>query len=311
MDLEPHPVSGELELDEVRSIKYRRLDRETIQAKLDVNQFGIMPVYVWCDKDDHGGTEPGWKLADLRTSEDNEDDAEWSEQQEEADKEFDSHTATVPQSSVKNQAAQEEDDDDDDDYWNAYDKTEEERTPAEPSAAAGAKTTDADYYSRYGQEVQPAMDSHDPDEAGGEIGSSTLNGESLLGAGSTRATSSQNIAQQADYLRSLQPHGNWKPHDSAFQTTLEQSVNGEQELSMPRPISPAPSGSSVDKLEERAAKMSTRSNSSDRAQLSIQQHISTDIKSLFRLAKANGMSRADFSDIVSRELDVLSILDDE
>lgn len=309
MDLEPHPVSGELELEEVRPAKYRRLDEETMQAKLEVDQFEILPVYVWCDKDDHGGTEPGWKLADLRTSEDNEDDAEWFDSQPEANDAARIHSSTGQQSSVPQvetiQASE------DDDYWNAYDKTDEERTTAEPSAAAGAKTTDADYYARYGEEVQPAMDSHDPDEADGAPGQSTLNGDSLLQAESARAPSSQAIAEQADYLRSLQPHSSWKPQDSAFQTAMEQSINGEQELSMPRPISPSGSHSSIDKLEERAAKMSTRSDSSDRAQLSIQQHISTDIKSLFRLAKANGMSRTDFSDIVQRELGVLSILDDE
>jgi hypothetical protein len=73
MDLEPHPVSGELELEDTRPAKYRRLDEETLHSRIEVKQFDLLPVYVWCEKDEHGGTEPGWKLADLRALDDNGD----------------------------------------------------------------------------------------------------------------------------------------------------------------------------------------------------------------------------------------------
>jgi hypothetical protein len=47
------------------------------------------------------------------------------------------------------------------------------------------------------------------------------------------------------------------------------------------------------------------------AQRGIKMHISTDIKSLFRLAKSSGMDRAEFEDIIRRELDVLSLLEQD
>ena len=45
MHLEPHPVSGELELDDVRPAKYRRLDEETLHSRLEVEQFELL---VFC-----------------------------------------------------------------------------------------------------------------------------------------------------------------------------------------------------------------------------------------------------------------------
>jgi hypothetical protein len=47
------------------------------------------------------------------------------------------------------------------------------------------------------------------------------------------------------------------------------------------------------------------------AQRGIKMHISTDIKSLFRLAKSSGMDRAEFEEIIRRELDVLSLLEQD
>jgi hypothetical protein len=82
---------------------------------------------------------------------------------------------------------------------------------------------------------------------------------------------------------------------------------------MPRPLSPASSShSSVDRLEARAAAMSAPSPALHaHTQFAIKQHISTDLKSLYRLAKAAGMDREEFVRVVERELEVLSIFDDQ
>lgn len=325
MDLEPHPVSGELEIEDTRPAKYRRLDEETLQSRLEVEQFGLAPIFVWCEKDDHGGTDPGWKLSELRTMDDLEDGTEWFETPSAANDAALAQKEEAPQVAATQAQEEDDDEDDDDDYWNAYDQTPAARTPAKrspapvPSSILGmtSRTTakeDQDYYARYGEEVQPAMDSHDPDEDTGDFGDSTLTGGALLDRSAQtmpEASASTGIAKQADYLSSLQPHSAWnKPHDSAVHTALDQSINGEHELSMPRPLSPTTSHSSVDKLEERAAEMSSNQES-DRAQLAIKQHISTDMKSLFRLARANGMSREEFKRIVRTELDVLSLLEQD
>lgn len=328
IDLEPHPVSGELELEEVPPAQYKRLDEETLQARLQVEQFELLPVYVWCEKDDQAGIEPGWYLSELRTLEDKEDGEKWFDSIPQANDDANTRSISMPstngaRSGLPAQQPQQEEEEDDlnDDYWNQYDRTPAERTPAKHSPAPVPSSTyamagslqdreEADYYNRYGEEVQPSMDPHDPDEDTGDIGQSTLNGRSLMDSREqAQGSSSGAITEQADYLRSLQPHAEWKPHDSAVHTAMDQSVNGENELSMPRPISPTTSHSSVDKLEERAAEMSSTNN--DPARMAIKQHISTDVKSLFRLAKSSGMSREEFTRIVKTELDVLSLLDNE
>ncbi|KAF2769453.1 hypothetical protein EJ03DRAFT_92084 [Teratosphaeria nubilosa] len=312
MELEPHPVSGEVELDDVRPAKYRRLDSETLQARLEVEQFDLLPVYVWCENDEHGGTGPGWKLTELKTMEDLEDEAQWFDTQTLANDAANTRSFSVPQANGSSQSQTlDQDDDDDDDYWGAYDRSPG-RTPAQkaspaPPALSFIQTTqrnqpqseEDEYYARYGAEVQPAMDSHDPDEDHEHIGESTLSGDALVRA---QARQSQLGLPNNNPPPPMFP-ADPKPHDSVMASRTD--------LSMPRPISPTSSHGSVDKLEEQAAAMSTADASSDRAQLGVKQHISTDIKSLFRLARSAGMERAEFERIVRTELDCLAIMEQD
>ncbi|KAK4545711.1 hypothetical protein LTR36_002665 [Oleoguttula mirabilis] len=317
MQIEPHPVSGEVELDDVRPAKYRRLDDETLQSRLEVEQFDLLPVYVWCENDEHGGTGPGWKLTELRSLEDTEDGTEWFDTLSEADDAANSHSFGAPQSNGNGNGNSnsnghaayaipaDNDDDDDDDYWGAYDRTPGQtpapkRSPAPPTNSSVQMSnrqrtqSELEYFDRYGAEVQPAMDGHDPDEEYPELGESTLTGDALVRA----------------QARNVETDDSSLPHDSAPTTTLDRSRHSN-DLSMPRAISPSSSHSSVDKLEERAAAMSSGEDNNDRAQLGIKQHISTDIKSLFRLARSAGMERKEFERVVRTELDVLGLMEQD
>ena len=309
MDLEPHPVSGEVEIEDVRSIKYRRLDKETLHARLEVEQFELAPIFLWCETDEHGGTGPGWKLAELRSLEDVNDDADWYDSPSQANDAASAQTLPVPQMHVDgsrsiqqttSHGADGDVADDDDDYWASYDRTPG-RTPAQkpsptPPAVASAQgasrqrtQSELDYYTRYATEVQPALDSHDPDEESPEVGESTLNGDSLL--------------------RAEQPQ---RPVSRPNGASLFPAASGAQDVEAPRAISPTSShgSSSIERLEEKAAAMSG-AEVNDRAQLAIKQHISTDVKSLFRLAKTSGMERKDFERIVKTELECLSLLEED
>ena len=320
MDLEPHPVSGELELNDVRPAKYRRLDQETLHSRLEVEQFDLLPIYVWCEQDEHGGTGAGWKLAELRSLEDEDDGTEWFDSPSAANDAAASRASTLPSRSSHltvgsaQSYGQAEEEDDDDDYWASYDRTPG-RTPAlkhspaprqQPSVFQTAtppySRSEMDYYSRYGTEVQPAMDSHDPDEATEGFGESSLNGDSLVHA--------RSIPVEDGHELVLTSHSGEEkaPLDAAIDSALNQSLPAE--ISMPRPISQSSSNSGVNRLEERAADMSSNYQS-DRALLGVKQHISTDIKSLFRLAKTAGMNRREFKRVIRTELEVLSLLDDD
>lgn len=310
IDLEPHPVSGELEIEDVPPAKFQRLDEETFHARLEVEQFDLLPIYVWCEKDEHGGTEPGWKLAELRALEDAQDGTQWFESQlaaTEAAVSVAPSVAPAKSPANGNSTSTAADEDDNDDYWAAYDRTPG-TTPApatkpNPHPTNGRQMADAQYFARYGAEVQPALDSHDPDEDHEGLGASTLRGDSILNG--------QDFGAAAAALRQTQqqPPSLQAPLYAPQATHLDpHAAESHDHLSMPRPISPTSSHSSVERLEEQAAAMSAQD---DRAQRGIKMHISTDLKSLFRLAKSSGMSRAEFEEVVRRELDVLSLLEDE
>ncbi|KAK5677553.1 hypothetical protein LTS10_010125 [Elasticomyces elasticus] len=320
IQLEPHPVSGELELEDVRPAKYRRLDDETLHARLEVEEFKLVPIFLWCEEDEQSGTGPGWKLAELRTLEDLDDGAEWFDGISEANDASSTHSFAVPQPTTNGRQAHvvptpdeqdEEEEEDDGSYWAAYDRTPGARTPAAKRSPAPRSQNDTssrqrtqselEYFDRYG-DVQPALDSHDPDEdMGAEVmGESSLNGQALP------------QQQQAQPLqqRSLYPPGDPnKAHDSAIATALTQSLSGSSTLPQPRAISPTSSHGSVDRLERQAAAMSNRDDGDERVHLGIKQHISTDIKSLFRLARSVGMSRREFQETVERELSVLGMME--
>ena len=328
LQIEPHPVSGELELDDVPPAKYRRLDEETLQSRLEVEQFDLLPIYVWCENDEHGGTGPGWKLTELRSLEDTEDGTEWFATVSGANDAVNTHTIGVPQSTGNGNGythssssyaiSAKQDDDDNDDYWNAYDRTPsqtpaQKRSPAPPTQSSHDRQrthSELEYFSRYGQEVQPALDAHDPDEENPDLGESTLTGDALV---RQQARHLQPNTAPPPYSSSHQDKEAAHAHDSAVATALDQSpLHSQQDISAPRPISPTSSHSSVDRLEEQAEAMSSSHTADDdRAQRGIKQHVSTDIKSLFRLARSAGMERREFEKFVKRELEVLKLFDEE
>jgi hypothetical protein len=281
VQIEPHPVSGEVELADVENVKFRCLDSETLQARFKVEEFELLPIYLWCLGDGQE-EKPGWKLAELRSLEDLEDGTEWYGSIDEANEGSGvSRTAqhdTAHANGTNGSQEQNSIDEDDEGYWAAYDRTPG-RTPMKRSPAPQTSNiplptnTELEYFARYMSEVQPAMDPHDPDENGGLApGESTLDGTALTAAARPPP---------------LAPVTNG--HDT------------EEVLHSPRPSS-SRSAKSVEHLEYRALSVS-------QAEVGIKQHISTDIKSLFRLARSAGIERDEFERIVKTELGCLSLMD--
>ncbi|KAG9619903.1 hypothetical protein KCU77_g15092, partial [Aureobasidium melanogenum] len=284
---------------DIDKISYRRVDEETLQCCLQVEEFGLLPVYVWCENDADGGQvggASGWRLAELRALEDLSDDvAQWTSSIAAANDAFESQSHPNAPSSTIPQQATAEDDDDDDDYWASYDRTPNNRTPARtpakraspaPGTASSnlAPTNDElEYFARYAAEVQPALDDHDPDEEHPETADSTLRGGEL---------STKQIGE---------PNTNPAPPMFAAESNeLNNTLQAQnQELEAPRPTSP---GSSVDVLERGAEDMT-------RAEIGVKQFISTEMKSMFRLARSVGMGREEFERIIKTEIDVLSMLE--
>ncbi|KAH6878779.1 hypothetical protein BKA58DRAFT_102886 [Alternaria rosae] len=328
INVEPHPASGEIEVEEPDQILYRRSDPETLHSKLILGEYGIIPTYLWCTGGEGGSR---WLLAELRGTEDVDDGTEWFENIPTADEAgFRRKSMSVKGNGVApyqavvqpEAAAVEAEEEDDGSYWAAYDQTpgrtpQPRRSPAPGTSSRtqiGPSQSELEYFERYASEVQPALDAHDPDEEEPAAGESTLNGNALSytrepqtepldtsNLGPNGYDSSMPPAYSSGVLNGNGVHGN----DSAVHLESieqDQSVTANA-LSHPRPSSSA-STNSVERLERKAENYS-------QAELAIKQHISTDIKSLFRLARASGIDREEFERIVQRELEVLPMLEQE
>ena len=345
LQLEPHPVSGEIELftdGEEAKIEYRRLDSETLQAKCGIPQYQIGVIWTWCTNDTggvglenlaSGEAQDGWKVAEVLPLDEEEDESEpssWLNSLEEAEESTSTLRPMQGNSTlqVNRPDSHKADDDNDDAYWAMYDNTPG-RTPGVPSPAPGRpspgpmssgrpngltpahRAPSADeqaYFARYGAEVQPAMDNHDPDEE--------------EGARQLQETTSQ---EMSDYRPrtltngSLHDEHNHIHHQRNWSSL---STNEQNDYSLPSPLangplnsvdaprihSPTPShgssrSSTVAHLEASASQASA-------AEIGVKQHISTEMKSLWRLAKAAGIGRHEFDRVIRTELELVGLVEE-
>ncbi|KAF1932143.1 uncharacterized protein M421DRAFT_54764 [Didymella exigua CBS 183.55] len=312
--VEPHPASGEIEPEDPDQILYRRSDPETLHTRLVLREFGIIPTYLWCTGGEGGSR---WLFAELRGIADADDGTEWFESLGEANEagfrrkpsETNGYPTQEPPQYVEPQ--QEDDEDDDGSYWAAYDATPNTRTPVQKRSPApqpgrtqiGPTQSELEYFARYASEVQPALDAHDPDEENPEAGESTLNGNALTYTRTpqTEPLETSNLGPNG-YDSSLPPAYGNSPREESRTEYIESVYEAQHAaLNHPRPSSSS-SSRSIEKLEREAV-------SHSQAELAIKQHISTDIKSLFRLARASGIDREEFERIIQRELEVLPLLE--
>lgn len=305
---ELHPVSGEIEYGEISPIKYRLLDEETLQARLEIVDLGLVVIYLWCQGDQEGGGD-GWRVSEVLALAGNSQDLsdgwyptiEATHQGANITRMVSSHTtgtANVSWNEHIDEESKEEKsyEDNDDDYWAQYDKTPS-RTPAatrspkpgNASATAGrARTTsEAAYFDQYSH-VQPEMDNDDPSQDKETIGESSLNGNIL-----------SNTASRPPFEDAM-------PNGFLQQVVDPDPVPDTQtsELGQPIPTSPTANSETVSRLEDNATLQSN-------AEAAIRQHVSTSIKSMFRLCRATGIDRPEFDEIVKTELETLSMLTED
>jgi hypothetical protein len=310
---EPHPASGEIEVGDVDALKYKRFDQDTLRSQIPLPEWGLTTVYLWC-ADGEGGN--GWKLAELLPYEQSPiPDESWSTSITEAN--------SSSRSRIMSEALRDAEAADrklsvggDDDYWAMYDRTPS-RTPAmkqSPAPNPQASTFRSrfgseDYYAQYG-DVQPAMDSHDPSEEVEDAGHSSLNGNAL-----ETILSRQNEHIPPSDPPAYEPPESFHKHDydeDDYDDDDDDDGDGDGDdadaviVNQPQPTSPGSMNESdtIDRLEATAERQAS-------SEIGIRQHISTSMKSMFRLAKSAGIDREEFERMVHRELETLSILDRE
>lgn len=308
---EPHPVSGEIEISDDIIVQYKRLDQETLRARLDLQEYNLTILYLWCPTDQEGGG-PGWRVTEVLPFEALKDENNtWAYTVRDANElRQDSLLQQALEKAEQNkgvangskdtglntaEAKEEVEEDDDDDYWAQYDG-DSGGTPAPHETPAqnpleGGPVSDTDYYGRYG-DVQPALDNDDPTMPRDDIGDVSLNGDAL----------SSIFKQQMEKITRQQQATRGHEEESHALSDYN-STNPAVPLNHPRPASASSTGSdAVSKLEQTA-------ESQCASEIGVKQHISTSIKSLYRLAKSAGIARQEFAAILNREIDVLELVD--
>lgn len=317
--LEPHPVSGEVEIDwdYDSQTQYKRLDEETMQAFVVLEDFGLFFRLVYCVNDEAGGGD-GWRVGEISVPDKSNPFASFNGYPsiQEAETEFVEKNSKLSVSAPRtpafiNHAAPQEEDDDDD-YWARYDATPA-RTPQvqrSPAPASGQHTQatqilpdnhssqeDDDYYAQY-DIVQPAMDNHDPDEAQAV---EQFAAPPPLGlqypSKPAKVSGSSGEANETNGAWTLAPTPSARSQEEEERTAA---------LAHPRPESSASSNGSntVLKLEEQAGRQ-------EQSEFGVKQHVSRSIRSLFLLSRAAGIDREEFERMVKTELDVLGMVEQD
>lgn len=306
----------------------QRVDKETLHAAVEIPEIGIVVVYIYVVLDD---IEPKteWKVFDVRLLDtDIHQEEDWRPTVREAEE---SYKISHPQGQGKNKsvavetngtntsaqqaddkATGDNDDDDDDDYWGRYDE-EDSESVASPGEQTRPAETDDDYYNRYSN-VQPAMDPEDP----------TL----PTAFNPTSATTNPALNNNNEHSSNIHAPIPQKPVSSLPlsipppQTGVSYD-NHPISSSSPPPLSPsytiqskstavtqhtnAPALNSnninVEKLEQQA-------QVDEKFETAIRQHVSTSMKSLYRLWKVSGMEKEEFDAVIKTELEVLGIMDE-
>lgn len=319
--LEPHPVSGEVELDLDYDVQmqYKRIDEETLQALVVLEEFELFFRLVYCVNDEAGGGD-GWRVGEVSVPDKDITLSSFAGYPNvaEAEKAFGekksntvSATLQAPSFGQQVPTQPEEEDDDDDDYWARYDATPARTPQIKQSPAPGTgqqnqtaqrDTTDADeaYYAQY-DSVQPAMDNHDPDEAEVAEQLGHVQPPPPLGLQYSPDTQMKVQGDEADDMN--ETNGSWTlaPSPSARSRDEEERTSA---LAHPRPESSASSNGSntVLKLEEQAGRQ-------EQSEFGVKQHVSRSIRSLFLLSRTAGIDREEFERMVKNELDVLGMVE--
>lgn len=320
--LEPHPVSGEVEVDWDYDVQtqYKRVDEETLQALIVLEEFELFFRLVYCVNDEAGGGD-GWRVGEISVPDKSNPFVSFAGYSSilEAEKSFRGEKAgseppTTNTVGLSSPAAKEEEqeDEDDDDYWARYDATPG-RSPAPDSmqqqksqTATHQEEGDDAYYAQY-DSVQPAMDNHDPDEAQAAqavmgstapppLGLNHLQSDSNKPAASGTGRDSESVNETGGAW-TLAPSPSARSHEDEEATAA---------LAHPRPSSSASSNGSdtVLKLEEQAGKH-------EQGRFGIRQHVSRSVRSLFLLSRAAGIDREEFDTMVRAELDVLGMVEED
>jgi hypothetical protein len=346
--LEPHPVSGEIEVDWDSSsdvqLRFKKIDGETLWAMVILNTFNLFFRLVYCTGDKDGGGD-GWRVGEVGVANPSNTQGDASLVLEpffggsstisEAEHTFKSRTGTAPASNstskplydpkaAEDQEDDEDDEDDDDDYWDRYDATPA-RTPAvkrspapqslqQPAQSSGNRSTSAEdaYFAQY-DSVQPALDNHDPDEAAAHGLPTPPAPLGLAGQLSSDETTNPNTVTLTPPESTTADLNGWTLADppTRSRSSSQHSSHAEDEARTAAGLLHPRPASSASSNSASVAKLEEEAARRDQSEFGVKQHVSRSIRSLFLLSRASGIDREEFERMVRTELDVLGMVEDD
>ncbi|KAG6278907.1 hypothetical protein E4U48_000318 [Claviceps purpurea] len=315
--LEPHPVSGEVEIDWDcdAETRYRRLDQETLQALVVLSEVGLAFQLVYCLHDEEGiDGANGWRIGEVTTVETSSPFTQFGgaasiaeaerlyEEGKSGRKDVSSRGGN--DGGVLQRDVQEGGKNNSGSNKNNNNDTKDANNGGTGDVAVD-ENEDDDYWDLYDKTpAQTPMGKHRspaPVQAQG-------------GTPSAAAAEDAYFAQYADVQPAMDNHD--PDEEAQAQQLLNVNVAGsvaaraptEREpptLQQPHPDSPtaSPAANTIAHLEQCAGNQT-------RNEFSVKQHISRTIRSLAMLATASGIDTEEFSSLVKTELELLSMVDE-
>ncbi|KAK6499059.1 hypothetical protein TWF481_011628 [Arthrobotrys musiformis] len=304
---------------------YRRLDGETLQCLVEIPELEVVVLYQFIADDiisEEGAVGDAWKVQDVRLADDEEallKAGVFCESIDAAEGGFRSSSVAVRGFSYghnfqQSQKQVEEQDDSDDDYWGRYDDEETESVagdeeprsiPQQPQSHVQIAASmlarrvleqeeqaedkeEEEYYARYAN-VEPVLDNPVPTNPEGVVDRRDSISTNIT------STSTTFDAQTLSTPLTAFTHPSTKVSPVMTATTISTTSHPKPEVATAKRI--------VAGLES-AAEVHTQS------EVAIQQHVSTSIKSLYRLWKAGGMDTEEFGRFLEREVEVLKVVEE-
>jgi len=268
----PHPSSGEVELGCASLRGVCRVDAETLKATFELLDYGLVVVYTWCENDPDG-EDDGWRVLDVHTAV-SADDTHWFPTVKAAEEAFTEaqNKRTLTDLNTPESASSQNANPARSEDEDDYWNLYDRSAAATPAVGEpGHAPTEKAYFDRY-SEVEPMLDS-------------------------------SKYAETEMYLRDSAPMPALYSSDTATSVSTPPTA-----ISSSFPIAPPPKSNESDSVPA-TAQLESSTSHMVQTEVAVKQHISTTIKSLYRLSKAAGMGRDEFESLIQTEIAVLSMLD--
>ncbi|KAF3923038.1 hypothetical protein ABW20_dc0104468 [Dactylellina cionopaga] len=304
---------------------FRRLDAETLQSLISIPEIELLVLYQFTTDDllsESGDIGNAWKVHDVRLADDEEallPAGIFHASIEAAEEEFRTNPRASSSSIVAsgNTGASAVEEDDDDDYWGRYGEEDTESSAGDhhdhPAATVSQQHSPVQIAASVLARRMLQEDNEDREED--EYFARYANVEAVLDKPSSETTavpaSASREVDRRDSVSTAQTSTSVTFDHHNLSTPLTAFTNPSTKVSpIVTTISQPQQQSQMWENRKVVADLEDAAAVHTQGEVAIQQHISTSIKSLYRLWKAGGMDGEEFGRFLEREVEVLKVVEE-